>query len=58
MTAIKPDYYHKNNLDWFEAFEKLASQEFDPFKAAMVENIGEYIFRYPEKNELEDLEKA
>lgn len=58
MTAIKPSYYRDSDLDWYDAFGKLASPKLDPEESFLVGNIGKYNLRFPEKNGIEDVKKA
>ena len=54
---MKPDYYHNNGLDLFNACKMgLVSQS--DFEAFCKLNVIKYVLRYKAKNGVEDLFKA
>lgn len=56
QEIMKPDYYHKGNLDVFTYMEANFTKE--EVSAFYIGNILKYLTRYKQKNGYEDLVKA
>ena len=53
--AVHPDHYHKGGLECFDVIKAITGDKYEGF---LVGNIIKYIFRYRDKNGLEDCKKA
>ena len=56
MSDIHPDYYAKGPVDCYEAIDSALSLE--AYEGFLVGNIIKYLWRYKDKNGVEDLKKA
>ena len=54
--AVRPDYYNKNGLECYDLIE--ASCGTEGYKGFLVGNIWKYLWRWKDKNGIEDLRKA
>lgn len=54
--SIRPDHYEENGHDLIESWKLRFTEE--QFRAVMQTLIDRYVFRYHEKNGIEDLDKA
>lgn len=55
--SINPDYYKSGEIQCIDCM-KSATVNKSPFEAVCVANVIKYLWRYEEKNGLEDIEKA
>ena len=53
--AVHPNHYHKGGLECFDVIKAITGDKYDGF---LVGNIIKYIFRYRDKNGVEDCKKA
>lgn len=56
VDAVRPDYYNRASIECIEAIK--ASMSRDEFMGFLKGNVIKYVWRYKEKNGLEDLRKA
>lgn len=56
-NRIKPSHYRRNGLECFDVI-RAAVHKLDPMEAFMIGNVVKYIWRWKEKNGVEDLKKA
>lgn len=56
MSKINPEYYKNNGKDLFTHFYEMFSVS--EFRGYLTMNIFKYLYRYKNKNGLEDLNKA
>lgn len=53
--AVHPNHYHKGGLECFDVIKAITGDKYEGF---LVGNIIKYIFRYRDKNGVEDCKKA
>ena len=53
--AVYPNHYHKGGLECFDVIKAITGDKYEGFLAG---NVIKYIFRYQDKNGVEDCKKA
>ena len=53
--AVHPNHYHKGGLECFDVIKAITGDKYEGFLAG---NVIKYIFRYQDKNGVEDCKKA